>query len=484
MQRAKRNPVLLTVTWSVLLPLVGSTPGNAEAAELLVGGATTSITPDKPVALSGQMRTRIARSVDNPVTATALALETRHKDKSLDQAIMVSCDLVAIRGTIQDDLRRRIRSKLPDFDVKKLFLTATHTHTAPVMLEGRYLIPDEDVMRPSEYVEFLLGRLGQVVVAAWESRKPGGVSWALGHAVVGHNRRAVYADGTAKMYGSANRPDFRHFEGYEDHGVEMLFFWDLHKNPTAVAINPACPSQEVESRSSVNADFWHDVRHQLHERYGEDLLVLGWPGAAGDQSPHLQYRKRAEERMRTMRGLSRTEEIARRICQAVDDVFELAKSDVHTDVTLIHHVEDIQLPVRNVTEEEAREAEAMCEELSKKPELQRRMLWYQAVVDRYRQQETNPSYQMELHAIRLGDVAIATNPFELFLDYGIRIKARSKAVQTFVIQLTGASGGYLATERAVKGGGYSAVVESTPVGPEGGQVLVDRTVQAINAMWK
>ena len=30
---------------------------------------------------------------------------------------------------------------------------------------------------------------------------------------------------------------------------------------------------------------------------------------------------------------------------------------------------------------------------------------------------------------------MATNPFELFLDYGLRIKARSEAPQTFIVQL-------------------------------------------------
>ena len=65
----------------------------------------------------------------------------------------------------------------------------------------------------------------------------------------------------------------------------------------------------------------------------------------------------------------------------------------------------------------------------------------------------------------------------------MQIKARSKALQTFVLQLTGGWSGYLATQRAVQGGGYSAVVQSNEVGPEGGQVLVDRTVEIINAMF-
>ncbi|MFH1266946.1 MAG: hypothetical protein ABIK89_14560, partial [Planctomycetota bacterium] len=343
----------------------------------------------------------------------------------------------------------------------------------------------EGVMQPAEYVEFLLERLADVVVEAWEARKPGGVSWALGHAVVGHNRRAVYADGTAKMYGSTSTPDFRGLEGYEDHGVEMLFFWDREEKLTAVAINVACPSQEVESRSTVNADFWHDVREALRKRYGESLYVLAWAGASGDQSPHLMWRKAAEERMRTLRGLTRTEEIARRIVGAVDDVFPLAKSDIRTDLVMVHRVEDLKLPVRKVTEEEFSAAKARVAEFSGKPNPStadaRRRLWHQAVIDRYETQDENPLYEMELHVIRLGDVAVATNPFELFLDFGVRIKARSKAVETFVVQLACTSGAYLPTQKAVEGGGYSAIVESSLVGPEGGQVLVERTVEAINA---
>ena len=113
------------------------------------------------------------------------------------------------------------------------------------------------------------------------------------------------------------------------------------------------------------------------------------------------------------------------------------------------------------------------------------MRWQQGVVDRYEQQEAAglKPYPMELHVVRLGDVAIATNDFELFTDYGVRMKARSPATQTFVIQLAG-GGTYLPSERAVRGGGYGAIPQSNRVGPEGGQVLVERTLQAIQELWK
>lgn len=92
------------------------------------------------------------------------------------------------------------------------------------------------------------------------------------------------------------------------------------------------------------------------------------------------------------------------------------------------------------------------------------------VLDRFKLQKTQPTMPVEVHVVRLGDMAIATNRFELYVDYGARIKARSKAVQTFVVQLAGQAS-YLPTKRSIAGGSYGAIPESTLVGPEGGQML-------------
>ncbi len=476
----------LLVTACLLTPVLFSGTDSI-ASELLVGTATIDITPSRPVALSGQRHTRVAREVESPVTAAVVAMETREGNTSLDQAIIVSCDLVAIRDGIQEQLRDCVKSHLPDFNIAKLFLSATHTHTAPVMREDVYVIPDEDAVQPTEYLAFLIDRLEEAVVHAWSNRRPGGVAWGLGHALVAHNRRAVYADGSAKMYGETNGPSFRAMEGYEDHYVDTLFFFNADREVIALAVAVACPSQEVEGRSAVNADFWHETRVMLRKRFGDNVRVLAWTGAAGDQSPHLMWYERAEERMRTLRQLTRLQEIARRIDLAVDEAYQGAKQDIRFDVTLIHRVQDIQLPVRMVTETEAAEARGFCKAAAEANDLdpQRCLerMWNRQIVERYERQNADPYYTMELHAIRLGDVAICTNPFELYTEYGVRIRARSKAVQTFVVQLACASGGYLPTAEAIRGGHYSTQVYSNRVGPEGGNVLVDETVATINAMW-
>jgi hypothetical protein len=474
----RRLPEILFVLAAVMV--VAASPGRG--AELYVGVAEANITHAQPMALWGQMHTRISKSVESPVTAQVVAIESREGDHPLDSAIMVSADIIGLPRGVFDALRKRVAERLPGFDVQKLFVNGTHTHTGPVFQEGDYKIPKEGVVQPTEYAQFFVDRVSEAAAKAWQDRKPGAVAWGLGNAVVGQNRRAVYADGRAVMYGRTDQPDFRGIEGYEDHTVEVLFFFDRQKKLLAAAINLACTAQEVESRSTVNADFLHEVREALREKHGRDLKVLGWIAAAGDQSPHLMFRQHAEDRMRELRGLTRLQEIARRIVSAFDEAYDGAKKEIHNDAVLAHRVARLDLPVRMVTDEEAAAAKAKVESLSKDPNSQTLVGWHQGIVDRHANQKNHPTHEVEIHVLRLGDVAITTNPFELFLDFGVQIKARSPALQTFVVQLVGVEG-YLPTARAVRGGGYSAITESNTVGPEGGQVLTDRTVDLVKSLW-
>lgn len=471
--------------------------------QLSFGWSHESIVPEKPVAVAGQYNTRITGEVLDPITVTALAIETRDEQGVIEQAVWVSCDMVAIRGRIVEGVRRRVAQALPDLNVRKIILSATHTHTAPAITDTletelhpyefagswAYRIPadQQNVIRPLEYMDFLERQISVAIVRAWESRKPGEFSSALGHASVARNRRAVFFDGTTRMYGHTNDPAFSHLEGTSDDSLDVLYFWRDSKI-IGMAITVYCPSQQTEGLSALSADFWHDTRKLLKEMYSSDLFVLSLTGASGDQSPHIQIDKSAEKNMLERRKISGRQETARRIAHAVHDVTEVARGAMRSEVWFEHRVETIPLPVWKVSEERFAQSTAIVaagqdqlDTLSSPDYINWRV--NRTMLGRYKLQQTDPYYQTEIHVLRLNDLALATNPFELFTDYGLRIKARSPANQTSIVQLTSDCAAYLPTERAVKGGGYSARIDDGVVGPEGGRVLVEKTSRLLLELW-
>jgi len=469
-----------------------SRKGNVMAhGKLHIGWARVNITPPKKSLLQGQFHARLATSVTSPLTATALALETRGADGTLEQAVFLSCDLPA--ESFKADLLTELRGRCPDLERQKITINATHTHNAPPMQRGWYEEPenDPDFMNPDEYRNFLSERCATAVAEAWDGRRPGAISRGFGYAVVGRCRRATYRDGSARMYGGTDQEDFLGFEACDDHAVNLLFTNDEQGQLNGMIVNLACTSQCDESTEELSADFWHNVRGLVDERFGPGVHLLPQCAPAGDASPHLMLDQREEKDLRHRMGVDDKGIIARRIMAAVEEALASA-SRPETEVEFNHVVRTLHLPRIQVTDEEYEMEKAIPtltpEELEQQPWGFERIWPFGPVCDlvtRYEEQGADVAHETECHFIRLGDVAFATNPFELFMDYGARIRARSKALQTFVIQLGDGSGNgfYLPTRRALDGGHYSALVKSNWVGPEGGRMLVEATVAEIAALF-
>ena len=338
---------------------------------LWFGAATADITPDLPAALTGFQTVRLTSTVQSPLTANVLALESRQGDHVYDQAILVSCDLCVFRAGLLEELRRHIGPRVPGFDLRKLIVAVTHTHSAPVLRQEQYDAASYgDAMQPKDYLPRLFQRIAEAVEQAWMNRAPGSIAWGLGHAVVGHNRRLVYADGHAQMLGNANTPEFRQIEGYEDHSVDMLGLYDDRQALQALAVSVACPAQMSQGETVISADFWHDARELLRARYGQDLCVLGFCAPAGDQCPHLSLRQKSEARMDRLRGLSRTQELGRRIGNACLEVADVMASDLRDDAPLTHLVRQVELPSQRITAAEYATARKVCDEIDAKPQPQ------------------------------------------------------------------------------------------------------------------
>ena len=218
----------------------------------------------------------------------------------------------------------------------------------------------------------------------------------------------------------------------------------------AVMINLAAPSQETEGISEVSADFWHEVRQEVRNRHTADWFIFPQCAASGDISPHLMFRKRAEQIMLERKGISSRQEIALRIADALDTVLPYSKSGIKRKLQLAHRILHLDLPRADP---------------SRKPPY-----------------PIDGGGKFRVHVMRVGDVALVSVPFELYLEYSIRIQARSPAVLTFTVQLASQLAGYLPTTEAVAGGGYSA--DQFLVGPEGGDVLVEEVLKTIHSLFR
>lgn len=490
--------------------------------KFLIGWAEESLVPDKKVSLSGQFFERISEYVESEITATAMAVEADG-----EQMILISADLTGIKPFLLKKIRQKFVSLGGKIDPEKIIVAATHTHTShtlgaegdaiqkaqhlldeflPKEKEYKKLVEvDSDVMTPIEATEFVSSKIALAAKNAWDNRAEAYYANEFGRAAVGMCRRVHYDDGSSQMWGDTNTANFDCLEGGNDSGVELIYTFDKDKKLTGVVANIACPAQILEQRSFISGDYWGRTKNILRQKLGANVYLLGLCGAAGDQCPRDLVRwvepetpiddpnvkrpnpieRKADPSMYDISGCNR---VGKRIANEIVSVFEEI-TELKDEAEFIHKTMKIDLPLRKATMKEhdfaVREVEYY---ISKKQgtfnyEDKARLFVHLGTISRFREQQNTEIYTIESHIVRLGDVAFSTNPFELFLDYGNRIKARTKAKQTFIVQLCCGAGGYLPTKKAEDAGHYSAYISSGNVGSAGGDLFTRLTIEEINKMW-
>lgn len=497
---------------------------------LKIGWSEIDITPSKKVSLAGQFAERISQYIEKPLTATAFAVECGN-----EQMIMVSCDLVGVTWKLTCDVREALKDNTLGIDPEKIIISAIHTHTAyrPLggqrgqskcgvsnyrLMLGNFLRPDQkyiekenvsnnpEVATADENHALLVERLPKLIIDAWQNRVDGGFSNAFGRAAVGMCRRAAYNDGTAQMWGDTNSAVFTELEGGNDSGIELMFALDTNKKITGIVVNLACPAQCVQHRLFVSPDFWGEVKVRLRKYFGEDIFMLPLCSAAGDQCPVDLVRwvepesdlndpnckrtnppkRKADPSMFDLAGMVKA---GKRIANEIIDAYEEGLDEAQTSVDFEHRIINMQLPIRRATLSDVNKAkDAIKSYLSDKGNVDyndvANLQINLGILRRFELQEMLDTLTTEVHIVRMGTVAFASNPFELFLDYGNQIKARSKAEQTFLVQLANGAEGYLPTAKAEANGHYSAFIGSGQVGHAGGEQLVRETLQNIREMFE
>ena len=500
-------------------------------SKLKFGWSEVSITPDKKIALRGQFAERISEYVEKPVTATAMAVESDG-----DQMVLVSVDIEGIGYNLVEGIRKNLEGNAEGLDPMKVVYFATHSHTSMeytaynrtqeygMSMTFRQLIESElpadkkyiasantvenpEVMGKDEALAFLTERLTQVALEAWKNRKEGSYANAFGRAAVGQCRRAVYSDGSAQMWGDTYSAAFEALEGGNDSGVELLYVFDDKNELTGIVANIACPAQCVQHRHFVSADYWGEAKMLLRKHFGEHIFLLAMCAPAGDQCPvdlvrfvmpesdlddpnlsrqDAMPKRKADPSMFDLAGMRKA---GKRVANEIIEVYEEGLDEPQSDVEFEHHVHMMQLPVRRTTLTEVAQARKAIRDYLRDKEGDvdfndaAKLQVHLGILRRFELQEMMDILDTEVHIVRMGKIAFATNPFELFLDFGNQIRARSSAEQTFLAQLSNGCEGYVPTAKAEKGGHYSAFISSGIVGHVGGEQLVRETLQDIRGLF-
>ena len=492
---------------------------------LKIGWASADVSTNAPVGITGQAYLRISQGSMDPTTVTALYLEDGG-----DYTVFVSGDFTSFEGSFLTELKASLKERLPGFDGSKMILNATHTHTAPRHQKktgyDRAPLDGVTIEPPEIYRAFLRQQMTETIAKAVESAAPGSVSYGYSSASVGFCRRATYfvdkgaanqkgntfaVNGHGAMYGKTNDPEFSGFEGNVDTYVYLLYTFDEAGKLTGALVNVPCPSQCTEHELFTSADYWNEARNEIRKTYG-DIYILPQCAAAGDSSPHLLHNTAARQRQAQLRygddpkaakfqkpiEYYARRDIGEKLAQAFTNGYVWASKEKYTEMPVRHVLETLDMERWQVTEQQYNEAVENLQLLQsgtfqhtddpmadfkantrRSCELSR----CENVIARY--EDKSPTIPVQLHIVKVGEIAFVSCPFELYIDYQHRLQARSPFIQTFMVQLavseTG-GGSYLATERAAANKGYSAIAYSCQTSPAAGQAMVEKMLQTLNEL--
>ncbi len=259
-----------SVGWFCLLALslLAADRGSLEAAETLlrVGVASIDITPDYPIRLNGfGYRRTESEGITHPIYAKALAFA----DEKDGPAITITTDNLCV----PDGITKSVADRLKHLGLKleRLSITATHTHTAPMLVDVAPTIfgtniPPEHWSHVERYTREFTDKLVQVAETAVKDVQPAQVSWGVGEVNFSINRRTQ--------------------GGPVDHDLPALFVRSPEGKVRAVYFSYACHCVTL-GHNKISGD-WSGYAQEAVQKVFPGAVALASVGCGADSNPNAR----------------------------------------------------------------------------------------------------------------------------------------------------------------------------------------------------
>ena len=398
---------------------------------LKAGIAIKDISPKKGVEMAGYPHCpRPNIGVHDPLYCVAL-----HLDNGKESITMLTFDLLYFGKKYCKAIREKMGGNI--------MFTTTHTHSGPWSSTPLASELAEGLDNDPDYIAFLLPAVEECIKEARENTFDAKLATGVGHCGkeqgVGGNRRVK--------------------NGVQDDSVNVICVKDMDDKVRGILLNYALHPTFLHAESLwVTADYPAYIRRYLNFAFPDAIFMFA-QGTSGNQSS--RYHRVGQD----------FEEAARvGTTLGVEIYHTINNMEFTDDIDILFKNAEVELPIRTYPPLEKAEADMIAarKRFAEMPDddyIAKR----NAELDMFGRE--NEFYYSELYAkqgkisdeelpcevmtLKLGDTLICGMQGEIFVEFGLELKAASPAEKTFVFEVTnGALPGYIFTPEAYDEGGY------------------------------
>jgi hypothetical protein len=349
-------------------------------------------------------------------------------------------------------------------------LSATHTHTGPVLPTGSSRDPAEEGAADAarRYVQTLPKMIARCVSAADAALRPAKASIGVGREEhLSFNRRFFMKDGTVGWNPGKKNPNIVKPAGPIDPEVPVVYFETLDGLPIATYVNFAMHLDTVGG-ARVSADYPHTLSSILGKLKGPDMVTVFSIGCAGDIN-HVDV-----STTDLQKGPTEARRIGTILAGEVIKTYARLKP-VATGAPRARR-EVLSLPLAEIKPGEVERARQTAVKFGKDaPTFLERVQAYK-VLDVHAR--SGKPLEAEVQVIALGpDLAFVALPGEIFVELGLHVKASSPFRHTIIAELANGSVGYIPTRRAYDEGNYEPI--SARCAPGAGEQVADAAIRLL-----
>lgn len=442
-----------------------------------VGCAVSSvlITPPMGTSLAGYFTDRKAKGVYDDLYAKILLIK-----KGPSMAIIIACDLIGVYSGFTFPIREAISREI-HIPLSSIMISATHTHTGPVMSGD---------LANQDYLNDISRKIIKETVAASQKLESCLIEYGSGE-LKGYafNRRYLMKDGKVLTNPGIGNLNVLKPAAEVDYSVNVIKIKSSN-SIKALVVNTALHGDTIQG-NMVSSDWPGYLTAHVKEALGpKEVLVLN--GSAGDINHFDVIGKSAVQNINEAKRIGRA---------YAEKVIDICRHTIPLEVETVGGAsEKVEVPVRKIKKGDITKAEKIIREFENRPKTKRDgplesqaiaegggevMVYFAKNLLSVSEKYKNSFEGLEFQLIRLGELAMVGLGGEVFTEIGLRIKRNKIFKHTIIAELVNGCAGYLPTKKAFKEGGYETMPrEENKIGEDVEEIILKTVNRLLKQMSK